>query len=173
MDGKAPSQSSTTLAHVMGIGDANSHGNVHGGTVMKLCDEAAGLAAVKHGRRRVVTAGMDRMDFLVPIQIGELVTFAATVNAAWRTSMEIGVRVEAENARTGVVRHTNTAYLTMVALDDDGHPAPVPPLIATTPDEQRRLREAELRRANRLEERAQIVAEREGEGEGEREREGE
>ena len=165
MDGKRPSQSSTTLAQVMGIGDANSAGNVHGGTVMKLCDEAAGLAAVKHARRAVVTAGMDRMDFLVPIQIGELVTFAATVNAAWRTSMEIGVRVEAEDPRTGEVRHTNTAFLTMVALDDDGHPAAVPPVLATTPDEQRRMREAELRRANRLAERAEIVAHRAREGE--------
>jgi len=165
MDGKRPSQSSTTLAQVMGIGDANSAGNVHGGTVMKLCDEAAGLAAIKHARRRVVTAGMDRMDFHVPIRIGELVTFAATVNAAWRTSMEIGVRVEAEDPRTGEVRHTNTAFLTMVALDDDGHPAAVPPVLATTPDEQRRMREAELRRANRLAERAEIVAHRAREGE--------
>ncbi len=163
MDGKAPSQSSTTLAHVMGIADANSTGNVHGGTVMKLCDEAAGLAAVKHARRRVVTAGMDRMDFLYPIQIGELVTFAATVNAAWRTSMEVEVRVEAENPRTGAVRHTNTAYLTMVALDDDGHPTAVPPVIASASVEQRRMREAELRRANRLSERAEIVAHREHE----------
>ena len=81
-------------------------------------------------------------------------TFTATVNAAWRTSMEVGVRVEAENPRTGEIRHTNTAYLTMVALDDDGEPAAVPPVIAQTPDEQRREREAELRRANRLAERA-------------------
>ncbi len=122
------------LAHWMGSADANSAGNVHGGTVMKLCDEAAGLAAVKHSRSRVVTAGMDRMTFLFPIHVGELVTFSATVNAAWRTSMEVGVRVEAENPRTGEVRHTNTAYLTMVALDDDGRPAPVPPLLAETPD---------------------------------------
>ena len=149
----------------MGIGDANSAGNVHGGTVMKLADEAAGLAAIKHSRKRVVTAGMDRMAFLVPIQIGELVTFTATVNAAWRTSMEVGVRVQSENPRTGEIRHTNTAYLTMVALDDDGNPAPVPPAIAQTPTEQRRMREAELRRANRLAERAEIMAHREREGE--------
>jgi len=165
MDGKAPSQSSTTLAHVMGIADTNSTGNVHGGTVMKLCDEAAGLAAVKHARRRVVTAGMDRMDFKYPIEIAELVTFAATVNAAWRSSMEVGVRVEAENPRTGVVRHTNTVYLTMVALGDDGRPTAVPHLIPMTPVEQRRQREAELRRTNRLAERAQIVAHREHERE--------
>ncbi len=81
----------------MGLLDANSAGNIHGGTIMKLCDEAAALAAVKHCRMRVVTAGMDRMDFLFPVSIGELVTFSATVNGAWRTSMEVGVRVDAEN----------------------------------------------------------------------------
>jgi acyl-CoA hydrolase len=149
----------------MGLTDANSAGNVHGGTVMKLADEVAGLAAIKHSRRRVVTAGMDRMNFLVPIHVGELVTFSACVNAAWRTSMEVGVRVESENPLSGEVRHTNTAYLTMVALDEEGRPAPVPPLVATTPDELRREREAELRRANRLAEREQILRDRETERE--------
>jgi acyl-CoA hydrolase len=165
MDAKPVSESTTQLARLMGIGDANSSGDVHGGTVMKLADEAAGLAAIKHSRRRVVTAGMDRMAFLVPIHIGELVTFTATVNAVWRTSLEVGVRVEAENPRTGEIRHTNTAFLTMVALDDDGGPTPVPPAIATSPAEQRRMREAELRRANRLAERAEILAHRKREGE--------
>jgi acyl-CoA hydrolase len=165
MDGRPASDSTTQLARLMGIVDANSAGNVHGGTVMKLADEAAGLAAIKHCGRRVVTAGMDRMAFLVPIRVGELVTFTATVNVAWRTSMEVGVRVQSENPRTGEVRHTNTAYLTMVALDDDGNPAPVPAVIASTPTEQRRMREAELRRANRLAEREEIRAHREREGE--------
>src|SRR5579884_4345178 len=109
------SESRTQLIRWMGILDANSAGNVHGGTIMKLCDEAAGRAAVKHSRCRVVTAGMDRMTFLYPIRIGELVTFSATVNAVWRTSMEVGVQVDAENPRTGEARHTSTAYLTMVA----------------------------------------------------------
>jgi acyl-CoA hydrolase len=148
------------LAHWMGVLDANSAGNIHGGTVMKMCDEAAGLAAIKHSHRRVVTAAMDRMNFLYPIRVGELVTFSASVNAVWRTSMEVGIRVEAENPRTGEVRHTNAAYITMVALDDDGNPTPVPPLIATGPEEQRRMREAELRRANRLAERAEILKHR-------------
>jgi acyl-CoA hydrolase len=165
MDPKPASASTAVLAHWMGLGDANSAGYIHGGTVMKLADEAAGLAAVKHSRLRVVTAGMDRMTFLVPIRIAELVTFTATVNAAWRTSMEVGVRVEAENPRIGDVRHTSTAYLTMVALDDDGNPTPVPPLLAQTPTEQRRRREAELRRANRLAEREEIRRHREREGE--------
>jgi acyl-CoA hydrolase len=149
----------------MGVGDANSAGNIHGGTVMKLADEAAGLAAIRHSRRRVVTASMDRMTFLVPLGIGELVTFTATVNAAWRTSMEVGVRVDAERPRHGDIRHAGTAYLTMVALDDEGQPTPVPPLQPGTPDEARRMREAEFRRANRLAERAEIVRRRSDEGE--------
>jgi acyl-CoA hydrolase len=165
MEPKPASASRSQLVRWMGLTDANSAGNVHGGTVMKLADEVAGLAAIKHSRRRVVTAGMDRMNFLIPIHVGELVTFSACVNAAWRTSMEVGVRVESENPLSGEVRHTNTAYLTMVALDDDGHPARVPPLLASTPDEQRRQREAELRRANRLAEREQILAHRSGEPE--------
>jgi acyl-CoA hydrolase len=144
----------------MGIVDANSAGYVHGGTVMKLCDEVAGLAAVRHSRSRVVTAGMDRMTFLEPIHIGELVTFTASVNAAWRTSMEVGVRVDAEQPRDGLMRHTNTAYLTMVALDDDGRPTEVPPLEAVSADEQRREREAQTRRRNRLAERDELQRDR-------------
>jgi acyl-CoA hydrolase len=161
---KPVSDSCAVLTHWMGLADANSAGNIHGGSIMKLADEAAALAAIKHARQRVVTVGIDRMDFLVPIYVGELVTFRATVNAAWRTSMEVGVRVEAENPRTGEAHHTNTAYLTMVALDDEGRPAEVAQLKAESPDEQRRMREAELRRANRLEERAEILARRAQEG---------
>lgn len=164
MDPKPTSESQAQLARWMGILDANSAGNIHGGTVMKLCDEAAALAAVKHSRQRVVTAAMDRMNFLYPIRIGELVTFSAMVNAVWRTSMEVGVRVDAENPRTGETRHTNTAYITMVALDDEGSPVTVPPLIAETPEQERRMREAEFRRANRLAEREQILARRESSG---------
>jgi len=163
MDARTPSQSSTVLAHWMGVSDANSLGTIHGGTVMKLVDEAAGIAALRHAHRPAVTVGVDRMTFLVPIGVGELVTFNATVNAAWRTSMEVGVRVEAENPRTGEVRHTSTAYVTMVALGDDGRPVAVPPLVPGTADEQRRMREAELRRANRLAERAEIERARAGE----------
>ena len=146
----------------MGIQEANSAGFVHGGIVMKMCDEAAGIAAVKHSRCRVVTAAIDRMTFLHPVHIGQLLTCRASVNAAWRTSMEVGVRVESENPRTGEVRHTSTAYLTMVAIDDDGHPTSVPPLAVESDDERRREREAELRRQNRLNEREQI---KEGRGE--------
>ena len=144
----------------MGVADANIAGNVHGGRIMLLCDEVAGIAAIRHCGSRVVTAGMDRMTFLEPVTVGQLVTFRATVNAAWRTSVEVGVRVEAEDVRAGDVRHVSTAYLTMVALDDDGRPTPVPPLRVESDTEQRRQREAELRRANRLAERSQILEER-------------
>ena len=145
----------------MGIADANTAGNVHVGAILRLCDEVAGIAAVRHSRGRVVTAAMDRMTFLHPVYVGNLVTVKASVNAAWRTSMEVGVRVEAENVRTGDVTHTSTAYLTMVALDDEGRPSPVPPVRAQTDDEQRRAREAQLRRDNRLEERRHIESGRE------------
>jgi acyl-CoA hydrolase len=144
----------------MGIADANNAGNVHGGVIMHLCDEVAGIAAVRHSGGRVVTAAMDRMNFRHPVVVGQLVTVKATVNAAWRTSMEVGVRVESENVRSGEVVHTSTAYLTMVALDDDGNPKEVPPLEPETPDEKRRAREAQLRRDNRLAERQKIEEER-------------
>jgi acyl-CoA hydrolase len=165
MDPRAVRESQAQIVHWMGPPDANSVGNVHGGTVMKLCDEAAGLVAIKHSRCRVVTVAIDRMTFIVPILVGELVTFSASVNAAWRTSMEVGVRVKAERPRTGELRHTNSAYLTMVAVDEEGRPTPVPPLIAESANEQRRMREAEIRRANRLAERAEIMARRATEGE--------
>jgi acyl-CoA hydrolase len=162
MEPRPASASRSVLVNWMGITDANSAGFVHGGTVMKLCDEAAGLAAIKHSGRRAVTAGMDRLAFLHPVHVGELLTCSACVNAVWRTSMEVGVRVEAENPISGEKRHTSTAYLTMVALDDDGKPTPAPPLAAETETEKRREREAELRRRNRLAERDQILSERGG-----------
>jgi acyl-CoA hydrolase len=142
--------------------DANTGGTVHGGVIMYLCDEVAGIAAVRHSGCRVVTVAMDRMTFLEPVYVGHLLTLKATVNAAWNTSMEVGVRVEAENIRSGDVKATSTAYLTMVALDDDSRPTPVPPLAPETPDEERRAREAQLRRDNRLAERERIETERAG-----------
>src|ERR671933_2184715 len=142
---RPPSASSSILSRWMGIADANNAGNVHGGVIMHLCDEVAGIAAVRHSGTRVVTAAMDRMTFTHPVFVGQLVTVRATVNAAWRTSMEVGVRVESENVRTGEVLHTSTAYLTMVALDDYGSPTAVRPVEPETPDETRRAREAQLR----------------------------
>jgi uncharacterized protein (TIGR00369 family) len=141
----------------MGLTDANTAGNVHGGVIMKLCDDVAGIAAIRHSGQKVVTAGMDRMTFVRPVLVGQLVTVRATVNAAWRTSMEVGVRVESENVRNGERMHTSTAYLTMVAIGDDGRPAPVPPIECEDEEERRREREAQVRRKNRLRERDQLV----------------
>lgn len=160
MEARPGADSAVTVTRWMGITDANTAGFVHGGVVMRLCDEAAGITAVKHSGRRVVTAAMDRMTFLHPVHVGELLTCSARVNAVWNTSMEVGVRVEAENPRSGERRHTSTAYLTMVALDDDGRPSRVPPLLAESDTEQRREREAELRRRTRLAEREEILRDR-------------
>lgn len=160
MEPKPPADSRSTLVRWMGVQDANTGGLVHGGIVMKLCDEVAGIAAIRHSGTRVVTAAMDRMTFVSPVRVAELMTFKATVNAAWNTSMEVGVRVEAEDPRTGEARHTSTAYLTMVALDDAGEPTKVPPLAAESATEKRREREAELRRTNRLAERDEILSQR-------------
>lgn len=157
MEPRHPSDSRSVLTRWMGIEDANTAGHVHGGSIMRLCDEVAGIAAIRHSGTRVVTAGMDRMTFLVPVHVGQLVTVSASVNAAWRTSMEVGVRVESEHVRTGEIAHTSTAYLTMVALDDDERPTGVPPLVPESPDERRREGEAQFRRKNRLAERDAIL----------------
>ena len=158
MEARPPSQSESVLTRWMGIPEANTAGNVHGGTIMRLCDEVAGIAAIRHCGGRVVTASTDRMTFLHPVFVGELMTLTARVNAVWRTSMEVGVRVDAENPRTGDSRHTGTAYFTMVALDEDGRPTEVPDVRIETEDEERRSREAQVRRANRLAERDELRA---------------
>jgi acyl-CoA hydrolase len=152
--------SRSELIRWMGPQDANGAGFVHGGVVMRMCDEVAGIAAIRHSGHRSVTAGMDRMTFSESVWVGELLRCCASVNAVWRTSMEVGVRVEAENPLTREVRHTSTAYLTMVALNDEGKPTPVPPLVAETELEQHRQREAETRRRNRLAERDEILRHR-------------
>jgi acyl-CoA hydrolase len=159
-ESKPASESESILVRWMGLGDANAAGFVHGGVVMRLCDEAAGIAAIRHCGLRSVTAAVDRMTFLTPIYIAELVTFRSKVNAAWNTSMEVGVKVEAENPQSGEIRHASTAYLTMVAVDEEGRPKPVPALLPETEDEVRRQREAEVRRKNRLAERDQLLAHR-------------
>jgi acyl-CoA hydrolase len=159
-ESKPASNSESILVRWMGPGDANAAGFVHGGVVMRLCDEAAGIAAIRHCGLRSVTAAVDRMTFLTPIYIAELVTFRSKVNAAWTTSMEVGVKVEAENPQSGEIRHASTAYLTMVAVDEEGRPKRVPALLPETEDEVRRQREAEVRRKNRLAERDQLLAQR-------------
>jgi len=130
--------------------DANILGNVLGGKVMHLVDLAAALAAVRHARCSVVTASVDHMSFLHPIHIGELIVLRSSVNRVFRTSMEVGVRVEVENLLTGQIRHTSSAYLTFVALDQGGCRLAIAPVIPETADEKRRYEEAEERRAYRL-----------------------
>ena len=149
------SKTDATLVKWMSINDANNAGRVHGGTIMRLCDEAAGLTAIRHAQHACVTASVDRMSFLSPVYIGDVLTLRAKINATWRTSMEVGVYVEAENPFTGETRHTSSAYLTMVALDEHGQPTKTPPIQATTPEEQRRQNDAQTRRANRLAERTE------------------
>lgn len=149
MEGKRVDESRVFMAQVMNPQDANPAGNVHGGVIMKLIDTAAGTVAVRHARSNVVTAAIDRIDFHRPVFIGDLLTLKASLNLAGRTSMEIGVRVEAENCMTGEVRHTSSAYLTFVALDATGHPLEIPTLIIETNDDRRRNQEAKARRAMR------------------------
>ncbi|MDP2932288.1 MAG: acyl-CoA thioesterase [Chloroflexota bacterium] len=153
MQAKKSKDSSVIMSQVMTPQDANLAGNVHGGVIMKLIDNAAGVVAMRHAQTNVVTASVDRMDFHFPVFIGDLVWFKASVNLVGRTSMEVGVRAEAENLKTREVRHTASAYLTLVALDDNGRPTTTPPLILETEDEIRRNREAAIRRAARLRER--------------------
>ncbi len=150
MEGKRVKDSSVTIAQMMIPQDANPAGNIHGGVIVKLIDTAAGVAASRHARSNVVTASIDRLDFHHPVFIGDLLFFRASLNFVGRTSMEIGVRVEAENLLTGEVRHTASAYLTYVALDTGSRPRPVPPLILETDEELRRNREATMRREARL-----------------------
>ncbi len=140
-------------ARLMQPADANFMGNIHGGFIMKLIDEAAGACAYRFCRSRVVTAAIDRIDFHFPVRIGDLVRFWANVNYAGRTSMEVGVRVEAEDLASGVVTHTNSAYLVFVALGDDDRPAAVPPLTPQTEEQRQWYAKAEERRRKRLAER--------------------
>lgn len=130
--------------------DANPFGNVHGGVIVKLIDSAAGVAAGRHARERVVTARIDELSFLAPVYVGDLVYAKASVNDVGRTSMEVGVRVEAENVRTGEIVHVSSAYLVFVAIDENGRPAPIPPLAAETEEEKRRQSAARQRRELRL-----------------------
>jgi len=145
---------------MMEVTDANVAGNVHGGVIMRLVDTAAALAAIKHSGGVALTVGIDEMTFLEPVQIGEVVVLRACVNDVGRTSMECGVRVEAEDPLTGIIRHVNSAYLVFVAVDAEGRPRPVPPLIAESDDERRRQREAKLRRERRIDHKEAIDAAR-------------
>ncbi len=153
MEGKTVGQSSMVMAQVMSLQDANHAGNIHGGAIMKLIDTAAAVAASRHARADVVTASIDRIEFLHPVLVGNFVTLMAELNFVGQTSMEVDVRVETENLITGEKRHTSTAHVTLVALDGAGRPIPVPPLILETEEQKRRYREAMVRREKRLAER--------------------
>ena len=134
-------------------GDANNMGHVFGGGIMAMMDKTAAIAAYRHCRAPVVTASVDRVDFREPIHLGDLVVMKASVNYVGKTSMEVGVRVEAEELLTGRRRHTNSCYLTFVAVDRNGRPIEVPELQPDTPEEKRRFQAATERRARRVEER--------------------
>lgn len=146
MTPRRPSDSESQVSQLMMPQDVNNLGNVFGGAILSMVDRAAAVAAMRHARCTVVTVSIDRVDFKEPIYAGELVTCKARVNFVGRTSMEVGVRVEAENLLTGNSRHTNTCYLTFVAIDLDGRPIPVRPLEIVTETERRHWNEAKRRR---------------------------
>ena len=150
MQGKPVRESVSEYSELALPNDANGLGNVLGGKVMHLVDLAAAMAGMRHARRPIVTAALDSMRFLQPVKIGQLIMLRSSVNRVFHTSMEIGVKVETENLMTGRKLHTCSAYLTFVALDENGKPAPIPPVIPETEEEQRRYREAGERRQYRL-----------------------
>ena len=140
-----------TMTVLMTPDAANFSGKVHGGTILKLLDQVAYACASRYAGHYVVTLSVDQVMFRQPIQVGELVTFLASVNHTGNSSMEIGIKVVAEDIRAKVVRHVNSCFFTMIAVDDDGRPTKVPALEPHTPDERRRFAEAEVRRAMRRE----------------------
>ena len=152
--GKPVSASRTEMTEVVLPQDANVFGNILGGRVMHLVDIAAAITAHRHCRSIAVTASVDHIDFRNPIRIGEVITLKASLNRAFHTSMEIGVKVFSEDILTGEKKHTTSAYVTFVALDEDHRPKPVPPVIPETAEDRRRYREALVRRKQRLAHRA-------------------
>lgn len=144
-------ESQATMTELMMPNMANNHGNVFGGVILSLIDRVGAVASIRHARGPVVTVSMDRVEFREPIHLGELVVAKASVNYVGRTSLEVGVRVEAENIVTGVRRHTNSCHLTFVAVDGEGHPRPIPPVEPTTDEERRRYESAKRRRERRAE----------------------
>jgi acyl-CoA hydrolase len=154
MQGRPVRESLTEYSEFALPNDANHLGNLLGGKVMHLVDITGAMAAMRHARRPVVTASVDYMSFLHPVHIGQLVILRASVNRVFRTSMEVGVKVFMEDPVKGDVKHTSSAYLTYVALDEAGAPVEIPPVIPETGDEKRRFAEAGRRREHRLAERA-------------------
>lgn len=150
-------ESSHETSELMMPQHANNLGHVFGGVMLSMMDKTAAISAFRHCRMNVVTASIDRVDFREPIHLGDLVVMKASVNFVGRSSMEVGVRVEAEELLTGRRRHTNSCYLTFVAVDANGRPVEIPGITPESPEEQRRYEAAQRRRTRRLEER---VAER-------------
>jgi acyl-CoA hydrolase len=150
MQPRHPHESETVMSELMMPQHANIMGNVFGGVILSLVDRVAAVCAIRHSRKQCVTVSVDKVDFREPIHVGELITAMARVNFAGRTSMEVGVKIVAENVITGEQRHTNSCYVTYVALDEHGEPAPVPPVVPGTPDEKRRYNRAAARRASRV-----------------------
>jgi acyl-CoA hydrolase len=148
-------ESQHETSEIMMPGQANNLGHVFGGVVLAMMDKAAAVAAIRHSRSACVTASIDRVDFREPIHLGDLIVMKASVNYVGRTSMEVGVRVEAEDLQSGNRRHTNSCYLTFVAVDKGGRPVEVPNLKPESPDEMRRYEAATERRRRRLEEKQQ------------------
>lgn len=155
MKTKRVKDSSITIMDQMTRQDANLAGNVHGGVIMKHIDNTGGLVAARHAQKNVVTASIDKIDFHNPVYVGDLLRLQASINYTGKTSMEIGVRVEAENVMTGEVRHTASAYLTYVALDEDGKPTEIPQIMLETQEEKCRNKDAKMRREIRLKEKQQ------------------
>lgn len=153
LDPAPPSASRSTMSELMMPNMANNLGHVFGGVILSLVDRVAAVAAIRHARQPCVTVSVDRVDFHEPIHLGELVVARASVNYVGKTSMEVGVRIEAEHLVTGVRRHTNSCYVTFVAIDGEGRPVRVRPLLLETDEDRRRHAHAVARRRLRLEER--------------------
>jgi acyl-CoA hydrolase len=153
--GKPVSESKVEMLEIVLPTDANTLGTILGGKVMHMIDIACAVAALRHCRRPVVTVSMDHLNFKYPIKVGELIIVQASVNRVFRSSMECGAKVMSENLMTGERKHTSSAYLTFVALDENNRPVTVPPVIPETEDEKRRWEEAGMRRDQRLQEKAQ------------------
>ena len=158
LQGKPVSASRISIAELLQPEHANNLGNVHGGEIMKLVDEAGALACMRHAQQRVVTVAIDQMTFQQPIKLGDLVILNAEVSFVGRTSMEAEVHVDAENPITGERTHTNTAYLVYVALDEQGKPIPVPPLIPETEEQRHRMQDGLARQKHRLSHMKQIAS---------------
>lgn len=158
MSPKSPNESTVTLTQLMGVPESNHLGNVHGGVLMRICDEAGALAAMKHAGKICVTVAVDRMTFDAPVRLGNLVSFEARVTWVGRTSIEAQIIVRAEDVRAGKIVDTNMAHFVYVALNSLGRPAQVPPLLLETDEDRRLHKAAEARQDMRLKLREQAEA---------------